>query len=603
MINKKEYETWTSSLKEAIRNSKTQEEVQTNQQLLGELLYIAELGNAEEEIEDRFYKHLEFGTGGLRGLLGAGNNRINIYTVERATQGIADYINTGVYCQYSMLPEQISKGRPSVAISYDSRIYSKLFADTAGRVLLANGIDVFQYRELMPTPALSFAVRHFGCAMGIMITASHNPAAYNGYKVYDNTGCQITLEAAEQIYARIEQVELFQQNELEKPFGKFTYIDEAIIEEYLDTVRQESALRYGSGIEALQKLRVVYTPLNGAGNKPVRRMLDKIGVTSVQVVQEQEQPDGNFPTCPYPNPEKEEALTLGLQLCADLANEAKNNGNFEEIPDLLIATDPDCDRVGIAVCSNKETKPQYQLITGNELGVLLLDFLIQMKVKTGLKTDPIAVKTIVSTKLADAIAKKNGVEMVSTLTGFKFIGEQIAHFERNQKDKNFLFGFEESYGYLSGTYVRDKDAVNASMLICEMTALYKAKGITLLDKLEELYQEYGYYQNDLIDFYFEGIKGMEEMENIMSFFRVNMPSQIADKQVIAIIDYLEAKNTGLPASNVIEANLADSCSFVVRPSGTEPKLKIYLSAKADSKEESCALIAKMKEGLSKIVNR
>ena len=340
MINKKEYETWTSSLREAIRMSKTQEEVQTNQQLLGELLYIAELENAEEEIEDRFYKHLEFGTGGLRGLLGAGNNRINVYTVEKATQGIANYINTGVYRQYSMLPEQISKGRPAVAISYDSRIYSKLFADTAARVLLANGIDVFQVKELMPTPTLSFAVRHFRCAMGIMITASHNPAAYNGYKVYDNTGCQITLEAAEQIYEQIEQVALFEKNKLEKNQGKFTYIEDAVIEEYINTVYQERVLRETSELQALKKLRVVYSPLNGAGNKPVRRMLDKMGIVNVQVVKEQEQPDGNFPTCPYPNPEKEEALTLGLQLCGNLADKAKANGRPRRNPGFINCNRP-----------------------------------------------------------------------------------------------------------------------------------------------------------------------------------------------------------------------------------------------------------------------
>ncbi|MBN7774118.1 phospho-sugar mutase [Clostridium aminobutyricum] len=617
MIRNKDYNIWTSSLREAIQESKTQEEVQTNQQLLDELLYIASLENAEDEVEDRFYKQLEFGTGGLRGLLGTGSNRINIYTVEKATQGIADYISAGEYRDYSLLPDKAVKGRPSVAIAYDSRINSKLFADTAARTLMRNGIDVYQYQELMPTPALSFAVRRFGCAMGIMITASHNPAAYNGYKVYDNTGCQITLEAAEKILSRIEQVPFFRGfSRSEKPEGSLTPIEESIIEEYLDAVQRESVLQDETGREILKKLSVVYTPLNGAGNKPVRSILDRMGISHVHIVKEQERPDGSFPTCPYPNPEKKEALALGLELCGHLAAEAKAGGHVEEIPDLLLATDPDCDRVGIAVCCNKETMPEYQLITGNELGVLLLDFMITMKVKTGRKKNPIAVKTIVSTKMADAIAAKHGVRMAVTLTGFKFIGEYIAQLEKAHQEEDYLFGFEESYGYLSGTYVRDKDAVNASMLICEMTAYYKSKGLTLTDRLSELYEEYGYYKNDLIDFYFEGARGIGAMEGILSFFRSQMPEKVAGKKVVEITDYQTQKRvcldgaactgsteaTGLPPSNVIEACLEEDCSFTVRPSGTEPKLKIYLSAKGKTEAESKALIEKIKEELTQIVN-
>jgi phosphoglucomutase len=552
---------------------------------------------AKEEIYDRFYKDLDFGTGGLRGILGAGTNRMNIYTVRRVTQGFADYLNQRW---------REKKKEVSVAIAYDSRIYSDRFALEAGNVLAANGIKVYLYSELMPTPALSFAVRYYNCCGGIMITASHNPSDYNGYKVYNEEGCQVNLEEAAQILNYIEKIDIFDgvktlnfdwetfkdgiNSEKEKE-SILTIIPQETVEAYIKAVK---ATRIGISCDNIE---VVYTPLNGAGNKPVRRILDEIQVSQVHVVPEQERPDGNFPTCPYPNPEKEEALLRGLALCREL-----------ETPDLLLATDPDCDRLGIAVRETDKTtgKVIYQRMTGNELGVLLLDFICSARL---LPEKPVAMKTIVSTKMTDAVANHYGVEMINVLTGFKFIGEQIGILEAKGEENRFIFGFEESYGYLTGPYVRDKDAVNGAMIVCEAAAYYKKQGKTLIDRMKELYSFFGYYKNDLMDFSFKGAGSMEKMALVMESLRENAPEIIIGKRVKEISDYQNSQKkvlgfsgtkTGfypinLPKSNVLEYLLEDGSSMIVRPSGTEPKLKIYLSAKGNSMEESEAIIENMRE--------
>lgn len=617
---KTKYNIWHQFLIDQINlNNDNKEKKDINKQLLEELDTCVKMENSEEEIYERFYKHVEFGTGGLRGILGVGTNRMNIYTIAKATQGIAHYINEGEYIADSPLKDKIPQKKLSVAIAYDSRINSKIFAKITAEVLTANDIDVYLYEELMPTPALSFAVRHFNCAMGIMITASHNPAKYNGYKVYDNSGCQVTLAAAEKILGFIEKLDVFKDVKNTGGNGVLKLIGEDIHNAYLDAVQAESALTTQKEKEALKKLSIVYTPLNGAGNKPVRRILERLGITKVNIVKEQELPDGNFTTCPYPNPEKKEALELGLSLCEKLGYDAVMSGNTDDVPDLLLATDPDCDRVGIAVCENKGSNPTYRLFSGNEVGVMLLDFLITTKVKTGLKQNPCAITTIVSTKMAEAIAKKHGVKLILTLTGFKFIGEQIAFLENEEREDEYLLGFEESYGYLSGTYVRDKDAVNGAMLICEMAAYYKAKGMTLADRLKELYEEYGYFKNKLIDFKFEGSKGMEIMKQLMYEFRENLPEEFIGKQVIQVADYEKQEKriltgTGhccmsevmvpikLPKSDVIEVELDGGSSFTVRPSGTEPKLKIYLSAKSKTAQESESVIDNLIEELTYMVN-
>lgn len=529
---------------------------------------------ALNEIYERFYKELEFGTGGLRGILGAGTNRMNVHTVAKATQGLANYVNR---C-YAVKKTLFKKGKKAaVAISYDSRNLSPEFAQIAARVLTANNIDVYLYRELMPTPALSFAVRYYHCAAGIMITASHNPAKYNGYKVYNEEGCQMNIQQADQVLAEIGALDIFRDVRMAADDRSVTYIPEETVDAYMAAVKAQS-----TGFNGCGNLEVVYTPLNGSGNKPVRRILKEIGVGKVIVVKEQELPDGDFPTCPYPNPEKKEALRLGLALCEEL-----------KTPDLLLATDPDCDRVGIAV----KHQGEFVLLTGNELGILLFDFLCQVK---KLPERPIAIKTIVSSKMMDAVAEHYGVEMRNVLTGFKFIGEQIGLLEKDGEVERYIFGFEESYGYLSGSYVRDKDAVNGSMLICEMTAFYKSAGSTLVDRLNELYDQYGYYKNHLLDFAFEGAAGMEQMASIMESLRSDPPKAVMGKAVTKKVDY-ERDETGLPSSNVLEFNLEDGSGFVVRPSGTEPKLKIYLSARGASPEDSARIIDAMKEELSQLV--
>lgn len=576
--------------------------------------------NSREEMQDRFYRDLEFGTGGLRGVLGAGTNRMNSYTVRRATQGFADYINI----HYGRTSQSFPGKTPSVAIAFDSRILSDVFALEAAYVLAANGIRVYLYEELMPTPALSFAVRYYSCAAGIMVTASHNPSQYNGYKVYNEEGCQLTLDAAGEVLSLIEKVDIFTDVKTLAPSRKgslkenrdfaksllseeglpwITFLSDEVTEAYLDAVQKESM---GIGCDALA---VVYTPLNGTGNKPVRKILERVGVKNVQVVPEQELPDGNFPTCPYPNPEKKEALAFGLALCKKLSEEGKG-------PDLLLATDPDCDRVGIAVRHkdlSAETE-EYLLLTGNEVGVLLLDFICQKKI---MPEKPIAVKTIVSSKMADSVAKNYGVQMIDVLTGFKFIGEQVGLLEQKGEEKRFLFGFEESYGYLAGAYVRDKDGVNASMLICEMAAYYKQQEITLVDRLEALYDKYGYYKNDLMEFAFEGAAGMDKMAAIMENLKKKAPANFIGKKVVQIADYQSSQRRilgggscdlavgsrpiHLPKSDVLEYILEDGSSFIVRPSGTEPKLKIYLSSKGSDKKESEQIIQLLKEALREVI--
>lgn len=566
----------------------------------------------KEEIHDRFYRDLEFGTGGLRGILGAGTNRMNIYTVRKATQGFADYINH----HYGEGRENYSGTTPSVAIAYDSRIKSDVFAMEAAYVLAANGIKSYIYSRLMSTPALSFAVRHYGCCAGIMVTASHNPSKYNGYKVYNSEGCQLTLEAADEVLSHIEKIDIFRDVKMviqytdEKGRPMIETIPAEVEMAYLEAVKKES-----TGVDC-SDLSVVYTPLNGTGNIPVREIMNRIGVKKVSVVKEQELPDGNFPTCPYPNPEKKEALSLGLALCKKLSLEG-------QAPDILLATDPDCDRVGIAARHrDAEGNEEYRLITGNEAGLLLLDYICTVRGAAGsarpMPENPIAIKTIVTSKMAEKVAKNYGVTMIDVLTGFKFIGEQIGLLEAKGEEDRYIFGFEESYGYLSGAYVRDKDAVNASMLICEMTAYYKKAGKTLVDRMNELYEKYGYYKNDLMEFAFEGAAGMEKMNRIIGKLRAEHPTRLIDRKVVEIADYklsrrrilgnsktcdlaAGTKPINLPKSDVLEYVLEDGSSIVVRPSGTEPKLKIYLSAKGESRSESAEIIDRLKAELNQII--
>ncbi len=529
-----------------------------------------------EEINDRFYRDLEFGTGGLRGVLGAGTNRMNVYTVRKATQGLANYLI------------KHGKGKElSVAIAHDSRNKGVLFARESAAVLAANGIKAYLYPQLMPTPALSFAVRHLHCDAGICVTASHNPAKYNGYKAYGSDGCQVTEGMADGIMAAIEALDIF--HDVKKiPFeealknGDAEYIGEETVSAFIDAVHAMSILP-----KPADNLKLVYTPLNGSGKMCVLRILDKIGVKDVTVVPEQSEPDGNFPTCPYPNPEIREALQKGLELCEKIQ------------PDLLLATDPDCDRVGIAVNQHGE----YILMTGNEVGILLLNFIAQCKKENGvLPKDPVAVTTIVSTDMVDDIAKDYGIEIRRVLTGFKYIGDQIASLEAEGHPERYLLGFEESYGYLSGGYVRDKDAVNGSMLICQMASYYKEKGMTLVDAISELYGKYGFYKNDLSNFAFEGEDGMKQMNAIMDGLRKDPPAEIAGVKVIGRSDYLLSVRTdgtektpiSLPKSNVLEYRLESGSKLIVRPSGTEPKIKIYYSGKGKTKAESESIIASMK---------
>ena len=510
------------------------------------------------EVSDRFYRDLAFGTGGLRGVLGAGTNRMNIYTVRRATQGLCAWLKA-------------SGGTPSVAIAHDSRIKSDLFAREAARVLAANGVTAWIYPRLEPTPALSWAVRYFHCGAGICVTASHNPAKYNGYKVYGPDGGQITLEAAEHVQAAIDSTDPFDGVALADfdaavADGRIRYIPEQCLEDFLDAVQK---LSLSGGAEDLS---VVYTPLNGSGLECVTKILGRIGVKDVTVVPEQEHPDGHFPTCPYPNPEEREAMLRGLELCEKLH------------PDLLLGTDPDCDRMGSAVPEGDG----YRLLTGNEMGVLLLDYICRRRMELGTMPErPVAVTTIVSTDMADAVAAEYGVELRRVLTGFKFIGEQIGLLEAEGHGERFLFGFEESYGYLSGSHVRDKDAVNASMLCCEMAAWYKKQGMTLADAIRALYEKHGYTCCAVKSFAFEGEGGMERMAAVMDSLRAAPPAEIAGRAVTGRTDYQTGEGVALelPRSNVLEYRM-DGAKLIVRPSGTEPKIKVYLSARAESMERA-----------------
>ncbi len=520
---------------------------------------LAAMKGKEDQIQDAFYRDLAFGTGGLRGVIGAGTNRMNVYTVAKASQGLANYV-------VIQFPEE----KRSIAISYDSRIKSDLFSQIAAGVFAANGIRVFIYPQLMPTPCLSFAVRKLGCAAGVMVTASHNPSKYNGYKVYGADGCQITTKAAGEILSEIEALDLFVdvktmafQAGLEA--GLISYIPEEVYTAFVEEVKQQSVL---GEAEINKDIAIVYSPLNGTGLKPVLRTLRESGYSNITVVKEQERPDGNFPTCPYPNPEIKEAMALGMEYAK------KCNA------DLLLATDPDCDRVGIAV---KDKNGEYVLLSGNETGVLLLDYLCSRRLENGtMPKDPVLVKTIVTTDMGEQIADHYGVKTVNVLTGFKFIGEQIGLLEQQGKADSYLFGFEESYGYLSGSYVRDKDAVDGAFLICEMFCYYASQGISLLEKLEELYQTYGYRLNTLHSYEFDGAAGFEKMQDIMKAFRKGV-SSFGGKSIVKTLDYLPGLD-GLPKSDVLKFLLEDNGSVVVRPSGTEPKLKTYISVSAQSKE-------------------
>ncbi len=524
---------------------------------------LAAMQGKADQIQDAFYRDLAFGTGGLRGVIGAGTNRMNVYTVAKASQGLANYVK-----------KQFPEGQRRIAVSYDSRIKSDLFSKVAAGVFAANGIRVSIYPQLMPTPCLSFAVRQLGCAAGVMVTASHNPSKYNGYKVYGVDGCQITTKAAGEILAEIEALDLFadvQTMDFQAGLdaGLIAYIPEEVYTAFVEAVKKQSVL---GTAEIKKDIAIVYSPLNGTGLRPVLRTLRESGYSNITVVKEQEQPDGNFPTCPYPNPEIKEAMALGMEYAK------KHNA------DLLLATDPDCDRVGIAV---KNQNGEYVLLSGNETGVLLLDYLCSRRLENGtMPKDPVLVKTIVTTDMGEQIADHYGVKTVNVLTGFKFIGEQIGLLEQQGKADSYLFGFEESYGYLSGSYVRDKDAVNGAFLICEMFCYYASQGISLLEKLEELYQIYGYRLNTMHSYEFDGAAGFAKMQNIMKAFRSGI-SGFGGKSVMKTLDYLPGLD-GLPKSDVLKFLLEDNGSVVVRPSGTEPKLKTYISVSAQSKEAAQA---------------
>lgn len=532
----------------------------------------------DDEILDRFYRSLEFGTAGLRGVIGAGTNRMNVYTVGRATQGLADYLNDNY-------------DSPSVAIGYDSRIKSDYFSRESAEILAANGIKVYIYDELEPTPCLSYAVRKLKASGGIIITASHNPAKYNGYKCYNSKGYQMTDDEAAQTYEYIKKVDYFtgiKKVDFDSALsdGKIEYIGEKLIESFLDEVQKQCI---NPDIVRKADLKVIYTPLNGTGSKPVRKILDRIGVKNVYVVPEQEKPDGNFPTCPFPNPEIKQVFELGLEM------------NKKIGADILLATDPDCDRVGIAV---PDDSGKLVLMSGNEVGAMLLNYILSQKKEKGLLSDnSIAVKSFVSTDLAEVIAKKYNCKFKNLLTGFKYIGELVTNLEAEGRASDFVMGFEESYGYLAGTHARDKDAVVASMLICEMAAYYKTKNMNLVDVMESLYEEFGFYANVVESYTFEGASGMEKMASIMDGLRTNAPSKIAGYDVVSVSDYEASKTVfangradekiELPKSNVLAYGLTDGNKLIVRPSGTEPKIKAYITAVGKSREEADSIAAKL----------
>lgn len=511
----------------------------------------------ESAIEDAFYRDLAFGTGGLRGVIGAGSNRMNVYTVAKASQGLADY-----------LAKRFST--PSAVIGYDSRLKSDVFARVTAGVLAANGVQVHFWPQLTPVPTVSFATRYLRASAGVMITASHNPAKYNGYKVYGADGCQVTVEAAAEILSEIEKLDLFdgvKRADFDACLhdGRIRLISDEVLAAFLEAVKAQSAL---FGEQACKDIAIVYSPLNGAGYVPVTRALKELGYARVTVVEEQRLPDGHFPTCPYPNPEIREAMALGITYAGRLG------------ADLLMATDPDCDRVGVAV---RDRSGGYVLLSGNETGLLLLDYLCAQRMKHGaMPADPVLIKTIVTTDMAERIAAHYGVRTVNVLTGFKFIGEQIGRLEAQGRLGSYLFGFEESYGYLSGPYVRDKDGVGAACLICEMFSYYAARGVSLLDRLEQLYADYGYCLNTLHSYTYDGSAGFARMQAVMQGLRGGVAS-FGTRKVLRVLDYAGGLD-GLPKSDVLKFILEGGCTLVVRPSGTEPKLKLYLSVSAQSRE-------------------
>lgn len=527
-----------------------------NQELHQELVAMQ---NSKAQIEDAFYCELAFGTAGLRGVMGAGTNRMNSYIVARASQGVANYLKQ-------------SQSQPAVVIGYDSRNNSRKFAEITAEVFAANGIKVHIWPELMPVPTVSFATRYLKAAAGIMITASHNPAKYNGYKVYGADGCQITTEAANSILAEINKLDIFKdvkkadfQTALASK--QISYIDDAVYNAFLKEVKQQSVL---FGEEVQKDAAIVYAPLNGTGLKPVTKILAEAGHTNIKIVPEQKLPDGNFPTCPYPNPELAEALNLGIEY-------ARTNN-----ADLLLATDPDCDRVGIAV---RDEHDEYQILTGNQVGVLLLDYICSQRSKHHQMPEAaVMIKTVVTTAMAEQIAQSYGVRTINVLTGFKYIGEQIGMLEQKGKAGNYIFGFEESCGYLSGHYVRDKDGVNAAYLICEMYSYYSTQGVSILQKLAEVYKKHGYSINLTCSYEFDGSTGMAKMQQIMNNLRQGV-AELAGKKVTSVLDYAGGVN-GLPAENMLQFTLEDKCSVIVRPSGTEPKLKTYIYAIGESKVQA-----------------
>lgn len=536
-------------------------------------------GNAEE-ISDRFYRSLEFGTAGLRGVIGAGTNRMNVYTVCRATQGLADFLNAHFE-------------NPSCAIGYDSRIKSDYFSIESAKTLAANGVKVYLFSELQPTPCLSYAIRKFKTSGGIILTASHNPGKYNGYKCYDSNGYQMTDDEAEETYGYIQKVDYFTgiksmdfDEAVEK--GLIEYMGEEVIESFLDEVEKQCINKKAC---AEADLKVIYTPLNGTGNKPVRKILSRIGIKNVYVVPQQELPDGNFPTCPFPNPEIKQAFECALEMTKDIK------------ADILLATDPDCDRVGIAVPG---ANGEYVLMSGNEVGAMLLNYLLSQKKANGsLSANSVAVKSFVSTDLAEAIAKKYNCTFKNLLTGFKYIGELITNLEKEGRADDFVMGFEESYGYLAGTHARDKDAVVGSMLICEMAAYYKMQGKTLVDVMNDIYDEFGYYCNQVKSYQFEGEAGMARMDKIMTALRENPPKELAGERVVYIGDYKKSvaynlddateSKIDLPKSNVLAYKTDKGNGIIVRPSGTEPKIKAYITAIGSSKAASQELAERLTE--------
>lgn len=514
----------------------------------------------DTEIENSFYKELSFGTGGIRGKMGLGTAKINGYVIQRATQGLANYLKK--YCS----------SNNKVIIGYDTRNHSKEYAQVTSRVLKANGFQAFLFKEALPTPCVSFAVRELKCACGIVITASHNPAEYNGYKVYNENGCQITTEAASLIYDEIKKLDYFTIYD----DSEYSYVDDIIYEKYIDAVEKESILPIEN-----KDVSIVYTPLNGTGLRPVTDILKRKGFTNIQIVKEQEMPDGNFPTCKKPNPEEYEALNLGIEYAKRYQS------------DLVLATDPDCDRLSIAI----RIKDNFQILSANELGCLLLDYVCQ---NITCVNKPVFIKTIVTTDLAELIAKKYNATTINTLTGFKFIGEQIDILKKQNRENDFIFGFEESCGFLKGTYVRDKDATVAAMLVCEMYAYYKSKDISLIERLNELYDEFGYCLNVQHSLTFDGAKGQAKIERIMDGVRYVLQT-LANSTIVLKKDYLNGID-GLPKSNVIKVFLDDKNSIIFRPSGTEPKIKIYFSIISKDKESALQIKEKLYFSIISFIN-